>query len=603
MKYSNVKVCSQNQPVKVAITSDEKPAISEEMVENWQKIIDLLASNLNVPSALIMKLSERQIHVFLGSNTRDNPYIKGESANLLSGLYCETVVGNKSSLLVSNALEDSLWKSNPDIKLDMISYLGLSILWPDGEVFGTICALDNKENSYNNQQFEIMSLLKDSIQKDLKLLLEEKILKDELKNKEIEEKKLIKSENRYKKLFNNMRSAVIICNVKNEGENFIIQDVNKAMELIEKDSRANIIGKNLKIFINKNSQIDLLNIIKQVWKTGNPEKVVVNGEYKINNFRDNYYIYKLSHNEIVVIYDDISEIIEYQKKISENERLISEAIELENLRTQFFANISHELRTPLNIILGSIQIDMLMLKDEEKLLDRKKIINNINIEKQNCFRLLRLINNLIDSTKLDLRDVDPVMANFNIVDIIEDISQSVAEYIHGNDLKLVFDTNIEEKIISCDLDKIERIMLNLLSNSIKFTEPGGSIFVNFIDGDKFVTITVEDTGIGIEEDKLSIIFDKFRQIDKSFSRRNEGSGIGLSIVKSLVEVLNGSISVESKLGVGTKFIIKLPVNKVVEDKLTIAKSKLSYETFNNRVEKIKIEFSDIYKLGHNMNFA
>lgn len=118
-----------------------------------------------------------------------------------------------------------------------------------------------------------------------------------------------------------------------------------------------------------------------------------------------------------------------------------------------------------------------------------------------------------------------------------------------------------------------------------------------------MTITVEDTGIGIEEDKLSIIFDKFRQIDKSFSRRNEGSGIGLSIVKSLVEVLNGSISVESKLGVGTKFIIKLPVNKVVEDKLTIAKSKLSYETFNNRVEKIKIEFSDIYKLGHNMNFA
>jgi signal transduction histidine kinase len=400
-----------------------------------------------------------------------------------------------------------------------------------------------------------------------------------------------------------MRSAVIICKVKDDGENFIIQNVNNATELIEKDNKANIIGKNLKEFINNNSQIDLLEIIKQVWISGKPENVAINGEYKINNWRDNYYVYKLSSNQIVVIYDDISEIIEYQKKISENERIMSEAIELENFKTEFFANISHELRTPLNIILSAIQIDMLMLEDKDNFFDRKKIINNINIEKQNCFRLLRLINNLIDSTKLDLRNIEPVMVNCNIVNIVEEISQSVAKYISGNNLSLTFDTNIEEKIISCDLDKIERIMLNLLSNSIKFTEPGGSIFVNFIDGDEFVTITVEDTGIGIEENKLNVIFDRFRQVDKSFSRRNEGSGIGLSLVKSLVEIHNGSISVESTLGLGTKFIIKLPANKVTEDNYNAEKSKLSYEIFNNRVEKIKIEFSDIYKLMDNMKFA
>jgi GAF domain-containing protein len=183
MKYSNVKVFSQKEPIKVAITSDEKPTISDEIVENWQRIIDSLAASLNVPSALIMKLSEKQIHVFLCSNTKDNPYEKGEGAELLSGLYCESVVGNKSSLLVPNALKDPLWKENPDVKLNMISYLGLPILWPDGEAFGTICALDNKENSYNKQQFELMSLLKESIQKDLKLILEEKKLKDELKKK------------------------------------------------------------------------------------------------------------------------------------------------------------------------------------------------------------------------------------------------------------------------------------------------------------------------------------------------------------------------------------------------------------------------------------
>lgn len=174
MKYSSVKVCSKKEPVVLAITSDEKPTISDEMVKKWQDIIDLLASNLNVPSTLIMRLDEKHINVFLNSNTKENPYKEGEKAELLSGLYCETVAGNKSSLLVPNALKDPLWKENPDIELNMISYLGLPIVWPDGEVFGTICALDNKENHYNNQSIKLIELLRDSIEKDLKLILEEK---------------------------------------------------------------------------------------------------------------------------------------------------------------------------------------------------------------------------------------------------------------------------------------------------------------------------------------------------------------------------------------------------------------------------------------------
>ncbi|MEQ8199093.1 MAG: ATP-binding protein [Clostridiaceae bacterium] len=144
------------------------------------------------------------------------------------------------------------------------------------------------------------------------------------------------------------------------------------------------------------------------------------------------------------------------------------------------------------------------------------------------------------------------MVNCNIVNIVEEITLSVAEYIKSNHLNLIFDTDIEEKIVACDLDKIERIMLNILSNAIKFSDLGGNIFVNIYDGKKFITITIEDTGIGINEDKLNIIFDRFRQIDKSFTR-NEGSGIGLSLVKSLVEMQGGTILVESKYGAGTKF--------------------------------------------------
>ncbi len=135
-------------------------------------------------------------------------------------------------------------------------------------------------------------------------------------------------------------------------------------------------------------------------------------------------------------------------------------------------------------------------------------------------------------------------------------------------------------------------MLNLLSNCIKFTDDDGSIFVNIFDGEEYITLSVEDTGIGIPEEKVEIIFDRFRQVDKSFTRNYEGSGIGLSLVKSLVEMHDGTISVESKYGVGTKFTIKLPVKVLNKSK---EKANISNNIINTCVEKINIEFSDIYK--------
>ena len=278
----------------------------------------------------------------------------------------------------------------------------------------------------------------------------------------------------------------------------------------------------------------------------------------------------------------------------ENERrLHNEALELEKLRTEFLANISHELRTPLNIILGTNKIISMNLQNEN--IDRKKIADNINIERQNCLRLIRLINNLIDFTKLDAGYFELNMVNCNIVSLVEEITLSVAEYISNNKLTLIFDTEIEEKIRACDLDKIERIMLNILSNAIKFSKPGGNIVVNISDGEEFIAISIEDDGIGIQEDKLDIIFDRFRQADRTFTRRCEGSGIGLSLVKSMVEMQGGKVSVESKYGVGTKFYIELPVD-LIQDIRHEENSKLFDNKLNNYIEKIKIEFSDIYSL-------
>lgn len=141
---------------------------------------------------------------------------------------------------------------------------------------------------------------------------------------------------------------------------------------------------------------------------------------------------------------------------------------------------------------------------------------------------------------------------------------------------------------------IERILLNLISNALKFTDSGGFIYVDIQDRDDKVAISVRDTGIGIPEDKQDIIFDRFRQLDSSLSRNKEGSGLGLSIVKALVEAHKGSIYVTSKVGIGTSFLIELPVDALAEKSNRDTKGLLNNES--DTIQKIKVEFSDIYSV-------
>ena len=267
-----------------------------------------------------------------------------------------------------------------------------------------------------------------------------------------------------------------------------------------------------------------------------------------------------------------------------NEKLI----EYEKVRTDFFTNISHELRTPLNVIYSAEQ----MLNDSFKNKDFNdvKVSKYTKMIKQNTYRLLRLINNLIDITKIDSASFKVQMINLDIVKIVEDISMSVADYIEHNGITLIFDTEIEEKVIACNPDNIERMMLNLLSNAVKYGSKNGSIFVNIFLEPNTVCISVKDTGIGIPKNMCSSIFDRFIQVDNSLKRTSEGSGIGLSLVKSLVEMHDGNISVKSKYGEGSEFIIRLPDLKIPETTQQINLSQFEERPTN----RINIEFSDIY---------
>lgn len=274
------------------------------------------------------------------------------------------------------------------------------------------------------------------------------------------------------------------------------------------------------------------------------------------------------------------------KKAEENKKLLEKMIQSDRVRKDFFANISHELRTPLNVIFSSVQLVEMNLKKLN--IDEKNLNKYLNMTRQNCYRLLKLINNLIDITKIDSGYLNINLQNCDIVRVVEDTVMSIAEYIKSKNIKLTFDTDIEEKYLACDEEKMSRIIINLLSNAVKFTKSGGEITVNVYDKGNKILISVKDTGIGIPMEMQHKIFERFIQAKESLSKECGGSGIGLSIVKALVEMHKGDVWVKSEEGKGSEFLIELPVILLNEKKIS-----KNHNLVNNKNNIINIEFSDI----------
>ena len=261
-------------------------------------------------------------------------------------------------------------------------------------------------------------------------------------------------------------------------------------------------------------------------------------------------------------------------------------LEDNKLKLDFFVNISHELRTPVNLISSTIQLIKLNLKNLSKE-DENIISKYIDIMESNSMRLIRLINNLIDSTKIDAGFVKFTPINADIIKFVEDVCDSVVDYVDFNKMNLIFDTDREEEIVLFDPDIIERILLNLLSNAVKFNKVDGTIYVNLYTKEDEIRITVRDEGIGIPKEKLSSIFKRFEQIQTKNKIEKQGSGIGLYLVKSLVTLHGGNIKVESKVNEGSKFIVTIP-KKVLENG-----EELVIDEKEKANRKVNIEFSDI----------
>ena len=284
--------------------------------------------------------------------------------------------------------------------------------------------------------------------------------------------------------------------------------------------------------------------------------------------------------------------LKLQDALEDIEELFRLAQETEKLKTEFFANVSHEFRTPLSVIIGTIKLAE-MDKIECNMVTAEKENERFETIKRNSNRLLRVVNNLLDITKADAGFMSLELKNIDVVSTIKEIVSTTKNYAIINSIAFDFKASIIEKRMALDVEKIERVMLNLISNAIKFTPPGGSIEISISESQDIISICVQDTGIGIPDTMVETIFDRFRQVDTSFRRKNVGTGLGLTLVKRFVEMHNGKISVYSELGKGSKFYVQLPISLVEESRSDIS---MFYRSGNDKHSPPILEQSDIKSL-------
>lgn len=448
--------------------------------------------------------------------------------------------------------------------INKLNCIGLIILdFIHVYVVYTICFRDIIKRPNRNLYYNLL---------DEKQKLQKNIEKLEVVNFNMEYYKII-----YEQLLKNMPGGILICS---KGK--IMFANNKALELFNLKSDEKLIDKTILDLVYEPEREKYTDILKSLNQSDNNKKIIYT---------------KFSYNGVVFdaeeirFYENVHERIfqvsiinnrEDKIKLENAEKELELRDVMEKARDEVLSNISHEFKTPVNVIYSTVQIQDLNLQKGNygSILEFNKII------KKNCNRLIRLINNFIDSTKLENNKLEFNLKCVNIVAIVEDITISVVNFAKSKNINIIFDTEEEELYCDIDVEQLERIILNILSNAIKYNKVNGNIDVVVKDKNEEVHVEVSDTGIGIPKDKIDMIFDRFERFDNKNAAIKEGSGIGLSIVKRLVDALDGKIEIESEVDKGTtvRLIFKKSNSQNNLDQI--------YD-IQHLEEKVNLEMSDI----------
>ena len=527
---------------------DKKPDVPQEILTKWQKIVDLLARTIGVPAGLIMRVHPDEIEVFVSSETEDNPYVVGAKEHLNSGLYCEAVMEQREHLLIPNALEDPEWDHNPDLELNMIAYLGFPLTWPDRDVFGTVCVLDNKKNAFSSEYIELFQQFSEIINDDLKLLTE-------TARRQRAEESLHEHDALFRLAFQSSPDAI---NLNRLSDGLYI-DVNKGF--------CDIMGYHCEEVVGKTSlELD-------IWVDAADREKLAAGLRQDGFVNDLQAEFRRKDGAIVIglmsarilPYAGDTIILSVTRDITERKQAEELAQEVERLKASFqkeqaqneliqriISMLSHDLRNPLAVIASSR--DMLD-RYYDRLSDEKRREKLDMIGRQVQFAL-DMLQDTVDMARGNLseREFRPVQVNLAA---LCQISVQEIQVASRNDHVVRFINLGDVETVPIDEVLVSRILLNLLSNAIKYSPVGGEVRLELDRQNGHIVLRVRDQGMGIDEADLPRLFEPFYRAKAA--RQIEGTGLGLSIVKDCVERQRGRVHVESALGAGSTFTVELPI--------------------------------------------
>ena len=362
------------------------------------------------------------------------------------------------------------------------------------------------------------------------------------------------SERKFRTLFEKSNDAIFIM------DNIKIIDCNPATEKLFNISRTEIIGKTPgelspeKQPDGRLSHEKASDLITKVYN-GQPQL------FEWVNLRNNtpFYVwvnlslFQLDEKNLMLAV--IRDITEWKKFEEELIAAKEKAEEMNQLKSRFLANMSHELRTPLVGILGYSEILSEEIKEREQLRMVKDITNSGK-------RLLETLNSILDLSRIEANKFEIKPTSFNLVDLVREEIELYKGIAQVKNIYLNIRMSHHELIVNSDRKIIQNTISHLIDNAVKFTTKGGVIITLTIEknGTSYAVIKVADTGIGIPEESQNLIFEEFRQASEGLSRKFEGSGLGLTITKKYITLLNGTIDVKSKPGVGSEFSVKVPLN-------------------------------------------
>jgi|GEM_PF-2170043 len=553
--FAEVFVRARQKAAEVEIVDDSHYVVPEKVKNNWANMLDQLRQTLQVSAALIMRLSNDEIEVFVRSVDDDSIYPVGEKCSLGKGLYCETVVGTDEELLIEDASVDDVWQDNPDMKIGMKSYFGVPLHWDDDSFFGTLCILDNSRSVNSRLDRKLFGLLREFIEKDLEMIAD-----NNRKDQEISEYANIIN----KLTVNELDYIGIIYADENQFEFLAKADAITFPEVRHKTEYSICCDYVRKNFVSAEERehfeqiTDLGRIVAKLEAQGVFSESYIRTQDGNQTCQQLCYQWldRESRQIMVRRYNVTEAFLHEQEQLHEVQRARLEAEKANEAKSVFVSQMSHDIRTPMNGIIGMTRIAM-QQDNSDKTQD---CLNKIDTSSK---FLLGLVNDILDMQKIDsgsleLHPTPYLIKDFDayIYSVIKPLCEAKHQIFNMEPHKL------DAVVPVIDQLRFNQIAFNLLSNAVKYTPEHGKITLNvnseLVAGHKErITLTVSDNGMGMSRSFQEILFDQFTQEDRKENKEIQGTGLGLSIVKKMVDLMNGTITVESEVNEGTRFTVKI----------------------------------------------